>query len=149
MLRVLSPTKILCSSLIFVATQVRACVAKQVARFCCQFYQSFKLLTFWVGKEKWSKITPRRLGNFDWSVIFFLVPNIVPCELYSRATDKANMTVKRYISLRTADVSPRSSPLRNVSRGGNVPQRRWARRNVCRSQASAIERRSSYVTLPW
>ena len=42
-------------------------------------------------------------------------------------------------SLRTTDVSPRSSPLRDVSRGGsfsrNVPQRRSARRNVCRSQA--------------
>ena len=40
-------------------------------------------------------------------------------------------------SLRTADVSPRSWPLRDASRGGkrNVLQRRWARRNVCRSQA--------------
>ena len=37
-------------------------------------------------------------------------------------------------SLRTADVSPRSSPLRDVPR--NDSQRRWARRNVCRSQAS-------------
>ena len=37
-------------------------------------------------------------------------------------------------SLRTADVSPRSSPLRE-----NVPQRRWARRNVCRSQATPPE----------
>ena len=38
---------------------------------------------------------------------------------------------RRSVSLRTADVSPRSSPLRDVSR--NVPQRRWARRNVCHS----------------
>ena len=34
-------------------------------------------------------------------------------------------------SLRTADVSTRSSPLRTR----NAPQRRWVRRNVCRSQA--------------
>ena len=33
-----------------------------------------------------------------------------------------------YTSLRTEEVSPRSSPLRDVSR--------WARRNVCRSQAT-------------
>ena len=45
-------------------------------------------------------------------------------------------------SLRTADVSPRSSLLRDVSRGfssQNVPQWRWARRNVCRSQATHPE----------
>ena len=45
-------------------------------------------------------------------------------------------------SLRTADVSPHSSPRRDVSRGSssqNVPQRRWARRNVCRSQATLPE----------
>ena len=42
----------------------------------------------------------------------------------------------RYTSLRTADVSPRLSPLRHVSR--KVPQRRLARRNVCRSQATGI-----------
>ena len=53
----------------------------------------------------------------------------------------------RFTSLRTADVSPRLSPLRNVSRGGtsfllarNVPQRRWARRNVCRSQATVLRK---------
>ena len=48
----------------------------------------------------------------------------------------------RFTSLRMADVSPRSSPLimRNVSRGGNVPQRRRARRNVCRSQANVLRK---------
>ena len=41
-------------------------------------------------------------------------------------------------SLRTADVSPRSSLLRDVSRRKrNVPQWGWARRNVCRSQATS------------
>ena len=66
-------------------------------------------------------------------------------------------------SLRTADVSPRSSPLRDVSRGGtqlakrpsmamseeelnlqNVPQWRSARRNVCRSQATTHSWHSSF-----
>ena len=32
-----------------------------------------------------------------------------------------------------------SLPLRGVSPSRNVPQRRWARRNVCRSQASLIK----------
>ena len=73
-----------------------------------------------------------------------------------------------HYSLRTADVSPRSSPLRDVSRGGtqlakrpsmamsqeamseeelnsqNVPQWRWARRNVCRSQATTHSWHSSF-----
>jgi len=48
-----------------------------------------------------------------------------------------SVTVKHFVgaypSLRTADVSLRSSPLRDVSRGG-------ARRNVCRSQARAYPR---------
>ena len=44
-------------------------------------------------------------------------------------------SLEQAASLRTpAGVSPRSLPLRDVSR--NVPQRRWARRNVCRSQAN-------------
>ena len=41
-------------------------------------------------------------------------------------------------SLRTADVSPRLSPLRDVSSSRNVRQRRWARRSVCRSQATPL-----------
>ena len=73
-----------------------------------------------------------------------------------------------HYNLRTADVSPRSSPRRDVSRGGtqlakrpsmamseeamseeelnlqNVPQWRWARRNVCRSQATTHSWHSSF-----
>ena len=52
----------------------------------------------------------------------------------TRLLSRAKMLL---VSLRTADVSPGSSPLRDVSR--NVPQRRWARRNACRrSQASCL-----------
>ena len=40
---------------------------------------------------------------------------------------------RNFSSLRTADVSPSSSPLRDVSR--NVPQRRWASRNFYLSQS--------------
>ena len=54
---------------------------------------------------------------------------------YSVITHYCFVPGERKPSLRTSDVSPRSSPLRDVSRRGNVPRRRWARRNFCHSQA--------------
>ena len=52
----------------------------------------------------------------------------------TRLLSRAKMLL---VSLRTADVSPGSSPLRDVSR--NVPQGQWARRNACRrSQACCL-----------
>ena len=54
---------------------------------------------------------------------------------YSVITHYCFVPGERNPSLRKSFVSPRSSPLRDVSRGGNVPQRRWARRNFCHSQA--------------
>ena len=41
---------------------------------------------------------------------------------------------KGKISLRTADISPRSLPLRDTTKR-NITQRWWVRRNVCHSQA--------------
>ena len=52
-------------------------------------------------------------------------------------TDTSLEFSKVQVSLRMADVSPRSSSLKDVSR--NVPQLLWRRRNVCRSQFLAMK----------
>ena len=71
-------------------------------------------------------LTWSRLKNRSWWIL--------PWKRYPKIR---NQDLRRECcSLRTADVSPCSSQLRDVSR--NVPRRRWARRNVCLSQAKNV-----------
>ena len=73
----------------------------------------------------WSLTWSRLKNRFWW---------ILPWKRYPKFEIK--ILEEECCSLRTADVSPCSSQLRDVSR--NVPRRRWARRNVCLSQAKNV-----------
>ena len=103
-----------------------------------------EISTFVILKATSTDRQTRRLHIFKTFCIYLASDNTVIILVYSDQMTLKPEPKNCALGLPvTEHASPRLSPLRDVSRGGsssrNVPQRRWARTNVCRSQATTSE----------